>query len=88
MNYEEIRGKCDEIIRLRIISGDFKLKVNVIIRDKIMEYIHFPVSNIVNNLLFDITYSNSYKDIFKRSLLDGGIRIDKEDLTERILNEL
>jgi hypothetical protein len=84
MNYEEIRGKCDEIIRFDIIRGGFKFKVKVIIRDKIMEYIKSPVSIVVDNLLFEITYSNSYKDL----VAFCNFNVDKKKILDNIMETL
>ncbi len=88
MNYEEIRSKCDRIIRFESIDFDLsdkdKFKVNPITRGKIDRYIYFPVSTVVNGILFDITFDNSYRDLVKFC----NYSVDRVNITESILGEL
>lgn len=84
MNFDEIRYKCDEVIRFYKGDKDFTFKVGVNNRDKILIYIESPVSTVVDGFLNDIIFANSYRDLVKFC----NYSVDRVNITESILEEL
>jgi hypothetical protein len=85
MNFEEIRTICD---RIYITVNSFKTLIDYTSYPTVTECILSKTNEVVDGLLFNITWNNDYNFLAYGDHLKGSFKIDKEELAERILEEL